>query len=112
MISAYTYGKMIINGTPYASDLIIYFDKIDGNWQRKWGHLVCIDDIAEAIAKNPEYLIIGTGESGQMRVLPDTQDFVRHSGIQLVFLPTEHASKMYNDIHTKRYVIGAFHLAC
>jgi hypothetical protein len=111
MIAAYTYGKMIINGTPYITDIIIYPDKIDGNWQRKQGHQVCIDDIAEAIAKHPEYLIIGTGESGQMSVLPETQDFVQRSGIQLVFLPTEYAYKMYNDIYAKRRVIGAFHLA-
>lgn len=112
MIGTYTYGKMIIDGTPYLSDVIIYPDKIDGNWQRKWRHLVCVDDIAEAIAKHPEYLIIGTGEWGQMRVLPETQDFVQRSGIQLVFLPTEYAYKMYNDIHAKRRIIGAFHLAC
>ena len=57
-------------------------------------------------------LIIGTGESGQMQVLAETQDFVRACGIQLVFAPTEYAYKMYNDIYAKRRVIGAFHLEC
>lgn len=37
MIAVYTYGKMIINGIPYITDVIIYPDKIDGNWQRKRG---------------------------------------------------------------------------
>jgi hypothetical protein len=111
MIGSYTYGKMVVKGQTYSSDLIIYPNRVDNNWRRKKGHQVCIDDIAEVIAGHPEYLIIGTGESGQMQVLAETQDFVRTCGIQLVFAPTEYASKLYNDIYAKRRVIGAFHLA-
>ena len=111
MIGSYTYGEMIVRGRRYLSDLIIYPNRIDSNWQRKKGHQVCIDDLVEIIAGHPEYLIIGTGESGQMQVLAETQDFVRTCGIQLVFAPTEYASKLYNDIYAKRRVIGAFYLA-
>ncbi len=102
---------MIIDGKRFLSDLIIYPDRVNSRWLRKKGHQVCIDDIVEIIAGQPEYLIIGTGELGRMRVLPETQDFVQACGIQLVFAPTEYAYKMYNDIYTKRHIIGAFHLS-
>jgi hypothetical protein len=111
MIGSYIHGEMVIDGKRFLSDLIIYPNKVDARWLRKKGHQVCIDDIVEIIAGHPEYLIIGTGESGQLHVLAETQDFVRSCGIQLVFAPTQYASKLYNDIYAKRRVIGAFHLA-
>ena len=112
MINTYTYGKMIVDGTTFPSDLIIYPDNIDAHWWREIQYQVGIDDVREMVAERPEYLIIGTGEAGSLDVLPETREYVQAQGIQLVFVPTEHAYEMYNALCPHKRVIGAFHLTC
>jgi len=68
MIEDYSFGKIIINGKKYDSDLIIFKDHIYDSWWRKEGHNLCIDDIKEIIDIKPEVLIIGTGYFGLMKV--------------------------------------------
>lgn len=113
MISTYTYGKMTIEGKTYPSDLIIYPDNnIDAHWWRENRYQVRVDDVQEMVAERPDYLIIGTGEAGSLKVLPETIDYVQAQGIQLVFVPTELAYEMYNALYPQKRVVGAFHLTC
>lgn len=114
MINSYISGELVINKQRYMTDLIIYPDWIDPNWrkQRRTECVVAITDLAGIIAERPEYVIIGTGEAGRLRVLLETQEYVRACGIQLVFLPTWNACLLYNAIGAKGYVIGAFHVGC
>ena len=113
MIDTYAYGRMVIDGTCYPSDLIIYPDRIDANWWREQCHQVRLEDIEKLVAGDPEYLIIGTGETGLLNVLPEVQDYlIKRRKTQLVFVPTEYAYEIYNRLCTKHDVVGAFHLAC
>ena len=54
MINSYTFGEMFIDGIFCTSDLIIYPDHVDTDWQRKTGHQLRIDDIREILAEQPE----------------------------------------------------------
>lgn len=112
MIDLYTFGQMIIDGERYTTDLIIYPDSIDAAWRRKEGHRLCIVDIQDVIAAHPEYLVIGTGYSGLMKVLPATQEYLQGQGIQLIACPTKQACELFNEILTKCRLIGVFHLTC
>lgn len=112
MIDSYKFGEMIIAGKRYTSDLIIYPDRIDAGWWRKTGHELCLDDIQDVIAEQPEYLIVGSGSPGLMTVLPETQEYLQRHGIQLVSEPTERAYKTFNRMSAKQRVVGAFHLMC
>jgi hypothetical protein len=112
IVDEYKCGKIVVKGKSYSSDLILYPNRIQTNWGREEEHQVGIKDLEEIIAAYPEYLIIGTGNGGSMNVLPETQTYVKAQGIQLVFMPTASAYKLYNAICTKRRTIGAFHLAC
>jgi hypothetical protein len=112
MIDSYRFGEMVIDGKRYHADLIIYPDRIDANWWRKAGHELCIDDLEDIVAAQPECLIVGTGNPGLMEVLPETQEYLRDRRIQLVSEPTERAYKTYNELSTQKRVIGVFHLTC
>ena len=112
IVDGYKCGKIVVGGRCYSSDLILYPNRIQTHWGREEEHQVCIKDLEEIIAAYPEYLIIGTGNGGLMTVLPETQAYVKTRGIQLVFMPTACAYKLYNAICTKRRTIGAFHLTC
>ena len=113
MIESYRFGKMVIDGQTYQRDLIIYPDRVNAHWWRKTGHEVCVEDIHEIIAAQPECLVVGTGKPGLMKVLAETQDVLNTQGIELIAAPTNRAYQAFNkELQNQRYVIGAFHLTC
>ncbi|MFC1932941.1 MTH938/NDUFAF3 family protein [Chloroflexota bacterium] len=72
-IDSYRFGEIVINGKSYSSDIVISPDRVRDNWCRKTGHELCLEDIAEVIAGNPEVLVVGTGASGLVKVLPEVE---------------------------------------
>lgn len=112
MIESYKFGKIVIDGKTYRSDLIIYEDKIDDNWWRRKGHSLCPDDIQEIIDAKPDILIVGTGYSGLMKVPRKTEKFIEEEGIQLIAEKTTKAVETYNDLSRDKRVVAALHLTC
>jgi len=112
MVESYQFGKIVIHGKTYRSDLIIYEDKIDDNWWRQKGHSLHPDDIQEIIDAKPDILIVGTGYSGLMKVPKETEKFIEESGIQLIAEKTTKAVETYNDLSGDKRVIAALHLTC
>ena len=112
LIESYTFGKIIINGKTYTSDLILYPDKVDDHWWRISGHLLQKEDLKEIIQYKPDVLIVGTGADGLMEVPRETKKFLESNGIKLIVEETSKASKIYNKLKDKQKVIAAFHLTC
>ena len=112
MIEAYTFGSITIDGKRYSKDVIIYKDRVDDSWWRKEGHNLCVDDIREIIEAEPEVLVIGTGDSGLMRVPKKTKEFVESKGIGFIVERTAEAVKVYNSLCGTKDVIAALHLTC
>lgn len=110
MINSYEFGKILINGKTYTSDVIIFSNRIK-NWWRKNGHEVCIDDIKDIIDKKPDVLIIGTGHSGIVKILPEVKSRLREEKIELIEKPTREACEIFNKMSNKN-VIAALHLTC
>ena len=90
----------------------IFPDRVRDNWWRKSGHQLCLDDIAEVIAENPEVLIVGTGASGLMKVLPEVKEVIEAQGIKLIAEPTSEACNIYNQLSHSQKVVAALHLTC
>ncbi len=112
VIDSYQFGLIVINGKQYTSDTIILPDSIRDTWWRKVGHELCLKDIAEFIAEKPEVLLVGTGASGQMGVLPEVQQAAEANGIELIVESTDKACQTYNQLcHSKR-TVAALHLTC
>ena len=113
MIERYDFGRIVIDGKTYTSDVVMNRDKIDSNWWRKEGHELHVEDIKTVLDRDrPEVLIIGTGFFGRMMVLPETKDFARLKGIELMVEPTPRAVETYNELYQKRKVTAALHLTC
>ena len=112
IIDSYQFGLIVVKGRKYTSDVIIFPDRVRDNWWRKTGHQLCLDDIAEVLTENPEVLIVGTGESGLMKVLPETKQGIEAQGIKLIVETTDKACQAYNQLcHSQRAVV-ALHLTC
>ena len=46
-IDSYHFGQIMINGENYSSDVIIFPDRVQGEWRRKKGHELGLEDISE-----------------------------------------------------------------
>ena len=112
MIEKYEFGKIIINGGEYRSDLIIYPDRIDNNWWRDRGHSLSINDLKSIIEFQPDIIIVGTGFHGAMDVPLETQNWVKSQGVELIVQKTEEACSTYNQLAKFYKAVGAFHLTC
>ena len=112
IIDSYRFGQVVVSGKKYTSDVIIFPDRVRGNWWRKTGHQLCLKDIAEVMTENPEVLVVGTGASGLVEVLPEVEGGVETQGIKLIFEPTDKARHTYNHICHSQKVVAALHLTC
>jgi hypothetical protein len=112
MIEFYDFGKIVIDGKEYSSDVIIYPDRVEASWWRKVGHELCLDDIKNIFTEKPDVLVVGTGYSGLMRVLPEVEEVLREKGIELKVERTKRACDVYNELCKSKKVIAALHLTC
>ena len=111
-IDHYSFGKIVINGKTYTSDVIIYPDSVDSSWWRKEGHYPQPSDLGMVVSAKPDLLIIGTGYSGVMVVPEETILFIKSKGVELLVERTEKAVELYNNLSKTRKVVAAFHLTC
>jgi len=112
MIESYDFGRIVVGGRKFESDLVIFPDRIKGDWWRKEGHTLSVDDIKEIIEVKPEVLIVGTGYSGLMKIHPGTDRYLKSTGIELIAAKTKEACEIYNELSKSRRVVAALHLTC
>jgi len=111
-IESYSFGRIVINGTTYTSDVIIYPGRVDPSWWREEGHRLGHADVADALKARPDVLIIGTGYSGVMRVPQDALETIAAQGVDVRVERTSQAVELYNELQAGRKVVAALHLTC
>ena len=111
-IEHYSFGKIIIDGKTYTSDVIIYPEKVDSSWWRKQGHSLHIDGLMNVIADKPELLMVGTGNSGVMVVAQETVSYLKSKGIEENIARPDEAVKLFNKFQKEKRTIAALHLTC
>jgi hypothetical protein len=111
-IDSYEFGHMVIDGQSYRQDLLIWPGRIKSNWWRLEGHLLQLDDVAEALAADPQVLVVGTGNPGNLRVDPALEAYLQDRGIDTIVRPTREAVPLINDLVGRRRLAAALHLTC
>ena len=112
IIDSYRFGLVVIKGKKCTSDVIVFPDRVRSEWRRQRSHELCLKEIAEVLSENPEVLIVGTGESGLMRVLPETKQCIEAQCIELIVETTDRACQTYNQLCQSQRVVAALHLTC
>lgn len=113
MIDSYDFGQIVINGRHYTSDVIVLPDRVRESWWRKEGHRLHVEDIEGVVQEEkPEVFVVGTGYSGLMRVLPETVEYLRGKGVELVVERTREACEVFNRLVGSRRVVAVLHLTC
>lgn len=111
-IDHYSFGKIVIDGKTYTSDVIIYPDRVDPSWWRQEGHVLQKADLKGIVAAKPDILIVGIGNEGLMHVPEGTVSFLVSHGITVQIEKTGKAVELFNNQPSDKRVIGAFHLTC
>lgn len=103
-------GEVMVGGERYTYDIIVFDDGVRQRWWRKEGHLLQMDDVRDALATQPEVLIIGTGADEQMKISPEVIAHTRQANIELLQFDTRRACQTYNHLHGKRRIVALLHL--
>jgi hypothetical protein len=113
MIEDYGFGSMTVMGQSHRNDLKIIDNEIVGNWWRREGHALYVEDIDDILYSTAEVLVVGTGAYGGLKVTEEAARAIKDRGIQLVAVPTKEAVTLFNTLHGQgKRVAGAFHLTC
>jgi hypothetical protein len=111
MIESYSFGNITIDGKKYTNDVIILDSKII-SWWRQEGHLAQVADFAD-VPDGIEIIVIGTGDSGMMKLDEKVLAHFKGRGIEVVMQMTGEAVNTFNELkQQKKKVAGAFHLTC
>ncbi|MGH2729553.1 MAG: MTH938/NDUFAF3 family protein [Actinomycetota bacterium] len=110
-IDHYSFGRIVVDGVEYSKDVIILPERVRGEWWRKDGHGLVLEDFKEVIHELPEYLVVGTGAHGQMKPDPQALAELEERGIKVDTLPTGDAVARYLELDP-RNTAAALHLTC
>lgn len=108
----YSFGKMIIDGQSYNHDLKIIGDKVIPHWWREQGHFLQIQDVQDILDYHPDFLVIGTGAFGIMKVSAELLTFLEKQKIKTFVEKTATAASTFCTISSEHSKAGAFHLTC
>lgn len=111
MINHYSFGKIVVNGKTYTSDVIVFKDYVKDNWWRKEGHKVYLEDIEEILKANPEVVVFGTGAYGRVVVDKEVINKLKSMGVEVIVEETSKAVETFNKLKNKNAVLAA-HLTC
>lgn len=118
MIEEYKPGVITVDGRNYDSDIFVDWKDEVSDWQHREEHAIEAEDLRAAVEKNPETIVLGTGENGMVEISESAQDFISEKGIKLMVDRTEEAIKTFNILKEnsleeegrQEKVIGLFHL--
>ncbi len=112
-IEHYDFGEIVVNGRKYNRDIIITPNRIISDWWRIEGHILFLDDLKDVLNEEFEYLVIGTGYHGFMRVSDEVFREMSKREVKVIAKPTREAVEEFNLLSSKgAKVVGAFHLTC
>lgn len=113
MIENYQFGKIVVAGNTYTSDIKIINGGVTPEWWRKSGHSVRIDDVNDLLEIKPKYLIIGKGKPGLMKADEQLRSRLQDLDIELIEEPTAKAAEIFNQLMGKGETVAAgLHLTC
>lgn len=112
MIEHYEFGKFIVDGKKYESNIVLMGTEIkEGRYLP--GHQLKLDDFLPLINYKPDVIIVGTGAYGVIKVPKEIIDYIEKRGIKLIVEKTEKACETYNSLVKERKKVAAFlHNTC
>lgn len=107
MIDSYRFGEFVIKGKIYKSNVVLLGQEAK---QARYlpAHQLKLADFTELVNYKPEYIIIGTGAYGAVKVPQEIIDYIEKQGIKLIIEKTGDACQTYNALLKEGKKIAAF----
>lgn len=116
-IDSTKFGSITIEGTKYEHDVVI---RLDGKVKKRkkklskaifgTSHILSLDEAKYIYEEGAEQIIIGSGQSGMLRLSEEAEGFFTEKRINVVILPTPKAIQEWNK--GKKAAIAVFHVTC
>lgn len=111
-VDLYIFGRIVVEGREYTTDVLIYPRRVDSAWRRSLSHRLGVDDLRSIIEADPETVVIGTGALGEMVVSPEAIAHLEARRIRVIVGKTKEAVEAYNGLYKGGRVVAALHLTC
>ncbi len=110
------FGAIVIDGRHFDHDVVVMAGRVRRRkkgpskpYRSRYGHTPLSPD--EEIPWSPPQLMVGTGASGRLPIMPEVWDEARVRGVELVALPTSEACEALRSME-KSQVHAILHVTC
>jgi hypothetical protein len=110
-LTGYRFGHVLVDGREHTRDVIVLPDRVVGDWWRRDGHVLVLEDLADVLDELPERLVVGCGADSRMRPDAAMIEELRRRGTEVEALPTDRAIRRFAELDPKR-TAAALHLTC
>ena len=110
-IEQYSFGSVVVDGERHSRDVIVLPRRVVGDWWRRDGHSLVIDDLDGVLDELPERLIVGCGAHGRLHPHPSVLEALAERGVEVEAVPTGEAVRRYSESDPAR-TAAALHLTC
>jgi hypothetical protein len=111
------FGSITIEGRDFDFDIVIGIGGKVTKRKKKLSkeiygtsHILSLPEIKHIFKKEAQHLIIGSGQSGMVKLSDEAKKYLQGKGCQVELLPTPQAIKAWN--RAKGQAIGLFHITC
>jgi len=105
------FGEISVDGKIYYSDMIVWWDgKVD---YREKSHIVDANEYARIAARDPEIIVIGRGQHGSLKLLPEVGELADEKGIRIYIENSPKAVEMFNAfVKSGKRAAALIHTTC
>jgi len=110
----YSPGRIVVDGVEHRTDVIVLPDRVLGDWWRRDGHSLVIEDLDTVLEELPERLVLGCGYAGRLQPARSVLEALAERGVKVEALPTDQAVERFEELEARdpAAVAAALHLTC
>ncbi len=113
LIDSTEFDSITVNGKIYHNDLIISWDGEIKEARTSIRHLFDNNEFEQLMKKNPEVIVVGTGDSGFFRVSDEVRRLCKKKNIELIETISKNAILKFNEnLKRGKRVICFIHITC
>jgi hypothetical protein len=111
------FGSIVVDGERFDHDVVIEAGAVRPRvkgpskpYRAQFGHTPLSAD--EAIPWSAPRLVVGTGASGRLPIMPEVRNAARERGVELTALPTAEACELLRSLDESVTVNAILHTTC
>ncbi len=113
LINSIEFGSITVDSKIYSHDVVVSWDGKIKEAKTFVRHVFGRDEFEELIKKNPEVIVVGTGDPGFLRVSGEIGMLCKQKNIELIEITSKRAIEKFNEnIKKGKKVIAFIHVTC